>query len=295
MTASREFDHLDVLSLTGLEVFAHHGVFDFERENGQRFVIDVQLWLDTAPAAGGDDLAQTVHYGELAVEISEAVAADPVDLIETLAERVADVVLAHEPVQRTRVVVHKPDAPITVPFADVAITITRQRTPVAAVLAFGSNLGDREATILAALDELRAAAGVQVEAVSRLYETVAVKPDGVDFDAPSYLNGVARIRTTLRPEQLLALVNRIEHEHGRVRAERWGDRTLDIDIIAVAGVARETERLTLPHPRAAERDFVLIPWLEIDPDAVVPGAGRADDLLRLIPESTLRPYAGEYR
>ncbi|MDO9395391.1 MAG: dihydroneopterin aldolase [Herbiconiux sp.] len=123
-------DHLDRLTLTGLEVFAHHGVFDFERENGQLFVLDVTLWLDTAPAATGDDLSRTVHYGELAVEISEAVAGDPVDLIETLAERVAGVVLAHEPVQRVRVVVHKPDAPITVPFTDVSITITRTRPPV---------------------------------------------------------------------------------------------------------------------------------------------------------------------
>lgn len=125
--ASEPLGELDVLTLTGLEVFAHHGVFDFERENGQRFVIDVALWLDTAAAAAGDELAATVHYGELAVEISDAVAADPVDLIETLAERIAGVVLAHEPVQRVRVVVHKPDAPITVPFADVSITITRSR------------------------------------------------------------------------------------------------------------------------------------------------------------------------
>ena len=120
---------LDSLTLTGLEVFAHHGVFDFERDNGQRFVIDVTAWLDTTAAAAGDELAETVHYGELAVEIVDAVAADPVDLIETLAERVAGVVLAHEPVQRARVVVHKPDAPITVPFPDVTITITRTRAP----------------------------------------------------------------------------------------------------------------------------------------------------------------------
>lgn len=125
-------DELDVLTLTGLEVFAHHGVFDFERENGQLFVLDVQLWLDTAGAAGGDDLAQTVHYGELAEEIAAAVAGDPVDLIETLAERVAGVVLAHPPVRQTRVVVHKPDAPITVPFADVSVTITRRSAPAPA-------------------------------------------------------------------------------------------------------------------------------------------------------------------
>ena len=121
-------DDLDVLTLTGLEVFANHGVFDFERTEGQRFVLDVSAWLDTAAAASGDDLGQTVHYGELAVEIVEAASNDPVDLIETLAERIAQVVLAHAAVQRTRVVVHKPDAPITVPFADVTIAITRTRT-----------------------------------------------------------------------------------------------------------------------------------------------------------------------
>jgi dihydroneopterin aldolase len=124
MSAPRE---PDLLTLTGLEVFAHHGVFDFERENGQRFVIDVELALDTTDAASGDDLGKTVHYGELAVEISDAVAADPVDLIETLAERVARVVLAHPPVERVTVVVHKPDAPITVPFTDVSVTIIRRR------------------------------------------------------------------------------------------------------------------------------------------------------------------------
>ncbi|MGA1837711.1 dihydroneopterin aldolase [Herbiconiux sp. 11R-BC] len=118
-------DRLDLLTLTGLEVFAHHGVFDFERRQGQRFVIDVALRLDTQGAAAGDDLAQTVHYGELAEEIVAAVASDPVDLIETLAERVAGVVLTHPPVAVVTVVVHKPDAPITVPFADVSITITR--------------------------------------------------------------------------------------------------------------------------------------------------------------------------
>jgi dihydroneopterin aldolase len=118
---------LDVLTITGLEVFARHGVFDFERAEGQRFVIDVSLWLDTSGAASHDDLAQTVHYGELAVELYDAAVGEPVDLIETLAERLADVVLAHPPVRRTHVVVHKPNAPISVPFGDVSIAITRVR------------------------------------------------------------------------------------------------------------------------------------------------------------------------
>jgi len=119
----------DSISLTGLRVFAHHGVYDFEREAGQEFVIDVTVWLDLAAPAASDDVAGTIHYGELAVEVTDAVRRDPVDLIETVAERVASVVLAHDAASAVRVTVHKPDAPIDVPFGDVAVSILRGRTP----------------------------------------------------------------------------------------------------------------------------------------------------------------------
>lgn len=122
-----DFPNTDRITLTGLRVQAHHGVFDFERENGQMFVVDVMAWLDLSAASGSDDLARTVHYGELAEEVAEAVATSPVDLIETVAERVANVVLAHEAVTVTEVTVHKPQAPITVPFGDVSVTIVRRR------------------------------------------------------------------------------------------------------------------------------------------------------------------------
>ncbi|MGN6426384.1 MAG: dihydroneopterin aldolase [Leifsonia sp.] len=118
----------DTLILTGLRVRANHGVFDFERENGQDFLIDVTAWLDLSPSAAGDDLSRTVHYGELAVEIADAVRRDPVDLIETVAERIAGIVLAHPPVDAVEVTVHKPDAPIPEPFEDVAVRILRRRS-----------------------------------------------------------------------------------------------------------------------------------------------------------------------
>lgn len=117
----------DSIILTGLRVNAHHGVYDFEKENGQDFLIDVTVWLDLARVAASDDVSQTIHYGELAVEITEAAAHNPVDLIETVAERIAAVVLAHEPAERVQVTVHKPDAPISVPFTDVAVRIERTR------------------------------------------------------------------------------------------------------------------------------------------------------------------------
>lgn len=117
----------DSIVLTGLRVRANHGVFDFERADGQDFVVDVTAWLDLSVAAAGDDLGATVHYGELAEEVVAAVERDPVDLIETVAERVAATVLAHEPVDAVEVTVHKPQAPIAVPFADVAVRIVRSR------------------------------------------------------------------------------------------------------------------------------------------------------------------------
>jgi dihydroneopterin aldolase len=115
----------DELTLTGLRATAHHGVFEHERENGQEFVIDVSVWMDSRAAAASDDLADTVHYGVLAEEVVAAVEREPVDLIETVAERIAVLALAHPGVVRTRVTLHKPSAPITVPFDDVSITIER--------------------------------------------------------------------------------------------------------------------------------------------------------------------------
>jgi dihydroneopterin aldolase len=118
---------VDKLSLRGLRVRGHHGVLEREREEGQIFVVDVELGLDSRPAADSDDLTRTVHYGVLAEELVAIVEGDPVDLIETLAQRIADACLAHTHVQEAEVVVHKPDAPITVPFDDVTITIKRSR------------------------------------------------------------------------------------------------------------------------------------------------------------------------
>ncbi|WP_411699371.1 dihydroneopterin aldolase [Conyzicola sp.] len=118
---------LDQISLTGLRASAFHGVFENERRDGQVFVLDVTVSLDFAAAAASDDLGLTIHYGELAEEIVVAVERDPVDLIETVAERIAQVVLAHRAAQLVTVTVHKPSAPITVPFDDVAVTITRSR------------------------------------------------------------------------------------------------------------------------------------------------------------------------
>jgi dihydroneopterin aldolase len=116
---------MDELSVTGIECYGHHGVFEHERREGQPFVIDLTLGLDTRPAAESDDLRETVDYGNLVARVKAAVESDPVDLIETLAARVAGVCLTDRRVEWARVTVHKPDAPIATAFADVALTIRR--------------------------------------------------------------------------------------------------------------------------------------------------------------------------
>ena len=125
----RRCDMTDELAVLGIECFGHHGVFEFEKREGQIFVIDLVLGIDTAPAAASDDLRDTVDYGSLVASVKAAVEKDPVDLIETLAERIADVCLLDDRVEWTRVTVHKPDAPIDATFSDVALTITRKGRP----------------------------------------------------------------------------------------------------------------------------------------------------------------------
>lgn len=121
-------ERLDEIRLTGLRATAHHGVFEHERRDGQLFIVDLTVRLPLAPVAATDDLTRTVHYGELAEAVVAAVESDPVDLIETVAERVATVALSFPAAHEVVVTVHKPNAPITVPFDDVSVTILRRRS-----------------------------------------------------------------------------------------------------------------------------------------------------------------------
>ena len=141
----------------------------------------------------------------------------------------------------------------------------------------GANLGDRSDTIASAIERLGATDGVDLVAVSELVETVAIRPDGPDDTHPDYLNGVAIVDTTLSAASLLAVLHSIEDDHGRTRTERWGDGTLDLDLIVFGDVV-EDGNIVIPHPRAHERSFVLGPWLSLDPDASIPGRGFVREL-----------------
>lgn len=123
----RVSERTDEIRLTGLAVTGYHGVYDHERRDGQTFVVDATIGVDTAAAARTDDITQTVHYGQLAESLAAIVAGEPCDLIETLAHRLLDATFEHERVQWAEITVHKPQAPIPLQFADVAVTVRRSR------------------------------------------------------------------------------------------------------------------------------------------------------------------------
>lgn len=156
-----------------------------------------------------------------------------------------------------------------------------------AVIALGANLGDPRAAVLGAIDVLAADEGVTVVAISKLYETDPVGGP----EQPMYVNAVVVVDSTRSPMELLDLAHSVEQQWQRVRDIRWGPRTLDVDLIDVDGVVSDDPVLTLPHPRAFERAFVIVPWLDVEPDAVLVGHGPIVELA--IDVSGIRPLRDE--
>ncbi|WP_125982019.1 2-amino-4-hydroxy-6-hydroxymethyldihydropteridine diphosphokinase [Bifidobacterium goeldii] len=322
---------MDTIRLTGVQAMGTHGVLDYEHERAQPFVVDATLHLDLAAAGRSDDLHDTVDYGRVAKRIVSIIEGEHVDLIERLAALIADAILADNPtVHGVNIAVHKPKAPITVPFADVCVSIERWRkgssgavaaSAVAAgaadadaaetvdavgaagaavtgtsaevhhaIIALGGNQGDVAATMRDAVARIDALPGTQVRGISPLYRTAAW---GMPEGTPDFLNAVIEVATTLDADRLLAELLAIEAAHGRVRETHWSSRTLDLDIIDFDGTVSENPDLTLPHPRAWQRAFVLAPWADLNPDAVLHGehggavaqllaeAGDRDDVERI--------------
>lgn len=279
----------DTIWLSGITAHARHGVFDFERENGQEFTIDVGYEYDTRPAARTDSIAVAISYADIATAVHEALTAEPVNLIESLAESLARAVLGFEGIAAVTVVVHKPHAPLAVPFSDVTLTVRRTRLsvvpdrPQRCVIALGGNLGDTPATLRSAIAAL--SAHVEPIAVGPLVRTPAMRLPGSPAQE-DYWNTVLVGQTRLAATELLALCQKVELDHGRERHERWGARTLDLDIIAYGDLEVESTELTIPHVGATERPFVLVPWADADPEAQVRGHAVAE-LARAVQEEIL--------
>jgi dihydroneopterin aldolase/2-amino-4-hydroxy-6-hydroxymethyldihydropteridine diphosphokinase len=258
----------DRIVLQGISARGFHGVLDEEKSDGQDFVVDVMLEVDLRRAGRSDLLAHTVNYAEVAADIVALITGPSGDLIEKLADRIAAAALQRPLVQAVEVTVHKPQAPIGVPFGDVQVVVERRRDePV--VIALGANLGAVQATFERAVRELADVDGLRITAVSELFESDPVGGP----EQPVYLNAVVLARTRLSAFALLTELHRIEADHGRVRETRWGARSLDLDLIQYGDPESDADQvskdpeLMLPHPRAHERMFVLAPWSAVDATA----------------------------
>ncbi|GHC73442.1 2-amino-4-hydroxy-6-hydroxymethyldihydropteridine diphosphokinase [Streptomyces flavofungini] len=164
---------------------------------------------------------------------------------------------------------------------------TTLSNPQRAVISLGSNLGNRLETLQGAVDALEDTPGLRVKAVSPVYET---EPWGVEPGSqPSYFNAVVVVKTTLPPDSLLERAHAVEEAFHRVRDERWGPRTIDVDIVAYADVVSDDPVLTLPHPRAHERAFVLAPWYDVEPEAQLAGRGPVAELLAGVTREGVAP------
>lgn len=163
--------------------------------------------------------------------------------------------------------------------------MTQSPDAVTAYIGLGANLGDMAAALDAARADLAALPGTTLEATSRLYRSAPVGVTG----QPDYINGVARLRTTLSADELLTALMGIEAAHGRTRQYRMAPRTLDLDLLLYGDAHIDTERLTVPHPRMHVRAFVLAPLAELAPELVIPGAGRVADLLPAVADQAIAP------
>ena len=285
-------DQLDHLQVVGIEAWAHHGVFDHERRDGQPFLVDIEWWADFGTAATADQLDLVIDYGEVSSYALSFVQGEPVNLIETLAVRLQQALLGRFPMMFARVSIHKPQAPLAVGFTDVVVTTalaggggrdhgTRGMVPVVpsgptpiprqVVFSLGSNIEPRQQYLQFALAGLAATPGIEQVRVSPLYDTAAQgQPQ------PNFLNAVVLAQSTLPGNHLLRRALEIEQLAHRTRLSEHGPRTLDIDLISVGDEFWATADLVLPHPRASQRAFVLLPWLDLDPAAKLAGRSLSD-------------------
>jgi dihydroneopterin aldolase/2-amino-4-hydroxy-6-hydroxymethyldihydropteridine diphosphokinase len=251
---------MDRVNIKNLEIFARHGVMPEENVLGQKFIVSAALFLDLRKAGKSGDLTKSLDYGALCHDIKSYVEGNTFALIEAVAENLAERLLVDNPaLQRVWLEIKKPWAPVALHLETVSVEIERGRHT--AYIAIGSNMGDREGFLRFAVRELEGAYGCRVVRVSGFVETA---PYGYT-EQGDFLNGCLELETLLTPHELLGLLQEIESGAGRVRGERWGPRTLDLDIVFYDDLVVSGDTLRVPHADMHNREFVLVPLNEIAP------------------------------
>lgn len=251
---------MDQILIENLRIYAHHGVYAEENENGQNFYINAVLDTNTKRAGVMDRLELSTNYGEVCLFFQRFLTEHTYKLIETAAEKAAEALLLKFPLVRCITLeIRKPEAPIPLSFDSVSVRITRGWKK--AYLACGSNMGKREEYLNAAVEAFRQDEKCRVMQVS---DWITTTPYG-GVEQEDYLNGVIAIETLYTPKELLECIHEIEKDNDRERKVHWGPRTLDLDILLYEDCIMYTETLKIPHADMHNRDFVLAPLAQIAP------------------------------
>lgn len=251
---------MDKIKIENLEVFANHGVFPEENVLGQKFLVSATLYTDTRKAGLTDELTASIHYGQVSQFIDEYMKAHTFQLIERVAESLAEELLMNTArLEKIQLEIKKPWAPVGLPLESVSVEI--ERGWHTAYIALGSNLGEKENYLDKAVEKLEKLPKCKVIKVS---DWLVTKPYG-GIEQDDFLNGCLKMRTLLTPEELLDELHQIEAEAGRERLIHWGPRTLDLDIIFFDDLIIQKEELCIPHVDLQNRDFVLKPLSQIAP------------------------------
>lgn len=259
---------MDYIKITGLKIFAHHGVLPEEKKNGQDFYINARLFYSMKQPGKTDDLNYAINYAQVCAFMTETFTAQSFDLIEAAAEHLCYAVLQEFcALEKIELELCKPHAPIGLPFTDVSVNMTRQWHK--AFVAVGSNMGDSSELITNGSKELESCPDIRGLKKSSL---IVTKPYG-PVEQPDFLNGCVSFETLLDPEELLVLLHKIEAHANRERKIHWGPRTLDLDIIFYDKLVYESDDLIIPHVDMQNRTFVLQPLAELAPNERHPVLG----------------------
>ncbi|WP_022819237.1 2-amino-4-hydroxy-6-hydroxymethyldihydropteridine diphosphokinase [Fusobacterium russii] len=266
---------MDKISIRDLEFIGYHGVFEEEKKLGQKFLISLELKTDLRMAGVADDLDKTTHYGYVAKTVEDIFFSKKYDLIESLAEDMARMILLeYSYINEVKVEIKKPWAPIGLILNNISVEIERKWNTV--YLSLGSNVGDKKANIENAIRSISELSDTYVTKKSALIET---EPFGYK-EQDNFINSCIEIKTLLYPKELLFKLLAIEKSMGRERKMKWGPRIIDLDIIFYNKEVIEDEDLIVPHPYMEQRAFVLEPLEEINPNFVHPLLNKRVSTLR---------------